>query len=268
VRTAYKWLKRYREQGWAGLHNRCSRPTHCPHALSAERRASIIERRKRRQSYRQISQALGVGHSTIARVLQRAGLNRLSSLEPAEPVQRYEYDAPGGLLHLDIKKLGRFRRPGHRVTGDRQQDSPGAGWEYVHVAIDDHSRVGFSALYPDETGRSACAALLQALRYYQSLASALSVCSPTMAPATSPGAFAACAAVWGSSTSAPSPTPRALTARPSALSRRRCASGPMPAPMTPLSSVPSTCRTGCTSTTGTDPTLASATGRRSAASNP
>jgi hypothetical protein len=70
------------------------------------------------------------------------------------------------LLHLGIKKLGRFRRPGHRVTGDRRQDSPGAGWEYVHVAIDYHSRVAFSALHPAETRRSACLALLQALRYY------------------------------------------------------------------------------------------------------
>lgn len=169
ARTAYKWLKRYREQGWAGLHNRSSRPAHCPHATPAACREDIIERRKARQTYRQISQALGVGRSTVARVLQREGLNRLSRLEPAAPIQRYEYDEPGGLLHLDIKKLGRFRRPGHRVTGDRTQDSPGAGWEYVHVAIDDHSRIAFSAIYPDETAKSACAALLQALRYYASL---------------------------------------------------------------------------------------------------
>lgn len=97
------------------------------------------------------------------------GLNRLANLEPATLVQRYEHEKPGDLLHLDIKKLGRFHRPGHRVTGDRRQDSPGAGWEYAHVAIDDHSRVAFSALHPDETGRSACLALLQALRYYAGL---------------------------------------------------------------------------------------------------
>lgn len=169
VRTAYKWLKRYREQGWAGLHNRSSRPARCPHATPAACRVAIIERRKGRQTYCQISQALGVGRSTVARVLQREGLNRLSRLEPVAPIQRYEYDAPGGLLHLDIKRLGRFRRPGHRVTGDRTQDSPGAGWEYVHVAIDDHSRIAFSAIHPDETAKSACAALLQAVRYYASL---------------------------------------------------------------------------------------------------
>jgi transposase InsO family protein len=170
VRTAYKWLRRYRAEGWAGLHNRSSRPSGCPHETAPECKEQIIERRKARQTYRQISQALGVGHSTVARLLARAGLNRLARLAPAEPVQRDEYDAPGGLLHLDIKKLGRFRKPGHRVTGDRQGGrSAGAGWEYVHVAIDDHSRIAFSALYPDESGKSACTALLQALRDYHSL---------------------------------------------------------------------------------------------------
>lgn len=97
------------------------------------------------------------------------GLNRLANLEPAAPVQRYEHEKPGDLLHLDTKKLGRFHRPGHRVTGGRSQDSHGAGWEYVHVAIDDHSRVAFSTLHPDETRHCACKALLQALRYYAGL---------------------------------------------------------------------------------------------------
>lgn len=169
VRTAYKWLKRYREQGLAGLHNRSSRPHHCPHGIRPEDREKIIEARKCRQTYRQISQNLRIGHSTIARLLGREGLNRMSSLEPAKPLQRYEYDRAGGLLHLDIKKLGRFRRPGHRVTGDRQQSSRGAGWEFVHIAIDDHSRIGFGTIHPDETGSSVCSALLQAVRYYRGL---------------------------------------------------------------------------------------------------
>ncbi|MFN2349869.1 MAG: IS481 family transposase [Thioalkalivibrio sp.] len=169
VRTAYKWLKRFRQQGEAGLTNRCSRPLHSPRALSPALRRQIIERRHLRQTCRQIAQALSVGHSTVARVLQREGLNRLAALEPARPENRYEHQAPGDLLHLDIKKLGRFRRPGHRVTGNRRQDSPRAGWEYVHVAIDDHSRVAFSTIQPDETGKSACRALLQTLRYYAGL---------------------------------------------------------------------------------------------------
>ena len=170
VRTVYKWLKRYREEGAQGLHNRTSRPHDCPHAISDERRKTIIECRKARQTYRQISRDLGIGHSTVARLLRRLGLHRLAHLEPAQPVVRYEYDEPGGLLHLDIKKLGRFWRPGHRATGDRQQGtSDGAGWEYVHVAIDDHSRIAFSAIYPDETGKSACASLVRTIRYYRSL---------------------------------------------------------------------------------------------------
>lgn len=170
VRTAYKWLKRYREEGVAGLQNRSSRPHRCPHALPPERIEQVVEQRKRRHTYRHISQTLGIGHSTVARILRRRGLDRLRELEPAAPVQRYEHAHPGDLLHLDIKKLGRFRLPGHRATGNRQQGrSEGAGWEFIHVAVDDASRIAFSAIHPDETARSACAFLLQAVRYYLSL---------------------------------------------------------------------------------------------------
>jgi transposase InsO family protein len=125
-----------------------------------------MTRRRLRQTYRQIAEELGIGLSTVARLVREAGLNRLAYLDPPRPANRYEHDAPGDMLHLDIKKLGRFRRPGHRVTGNRRQDSPGAGWEYVHVAIDDHSRVAFASIHPDETGKSACQALLKAVRYY------------------------------------------------------------------------------------------------------
>jgi transposase InsO family protein len=169
VRTAYKWLRRFREQGIRGLENRSSRPRACPHAASGLRVAQVIERRRARQTYRTIAQALGMAPSTVGRVLQRAGLNRLAALEPAAPIHRYEHAAPGDLLHLDIKKLGRFRQPGHRVTGDRRIDSRGAGWDYVHVAIDDHSRVAFSSIERDETGASASRALLKAVRYYRGL---------------------------------------------------------------------------------------------------
>jgi transposase InsO family protein len=170
VRTAYKWLQRYREEGAAGLQNRSSRPRHCPHALPAECRERVVKAREERHTYRRISQALGIAPSTVARILRRAGLNRLCALEPAPPVQRYEHEHPGDLLHLDIKKLGRFRVPGHRATHDRRRGrSEGAGWEFVHVAIDDASRIAFSAIHPDERARSACAFLLQAVRYYARL---------------------------------------------------------------------------------------------------
>jgi transposase InsO family protein len=169
-RTVYKWLARYQEAGLKGLEDRSARPRSCPHATCDEQRAQVIALRRERKTYREIAQTLGLGQSTIARLLRRQGLNRLTSLEPAPPVQRYEYAAPGGLLHLDIKKLGRFWKPGHRVTGERQGcRNEGAGWEFVHVAIDDHSRVAFSAILPDESGQSACRFLLKALRYYRSL---------------------------------------------------------------------------------------------------
>ena len=167
TRTCYKWLRRYRELGLEGLVDQSSRPMRCPHQTSDARCDQIIALRRQRRTYRQISQALGVSTSTVGRVLARVGLNRLSALEPAKPVLRYNCDYPGQLLHLDVKKLGRFRRPGHRVTGDRRCDSPGAGWEYVHVAIDDASRMSLSTIHPDETGRSACQALLEAVRYFR-----------------------------------------------------------------------------------------------------
>ena len=170
ARTAYKWLARYHAQGLEGLYERSSRPARCPQQLSAATRDRIIALRRERRIYRAISQEVGVPVTTIARVLQRAGLNRLSALDPAPPIKRYTHDAPGDLLHLDIKKLGRFKRPGHRVTGDRQAGrSRGAGWDYVHVAIDDHSRVSHATIRPDETGISAVRALIASLRYYRGL---------------------------------------------------------------------------------------------------
>ena len=169
VRTVHKWLKRYREEGLAGLEDRSSRPIVSPRATSAEICEQIITLRRSRKTYRQISQILNISPSTVSRLLRKEGLNRLASLEPIRPVVRYEYELPGGLLHIDIKKLGRFNKPGHRVTGDRHVRSRGTGWEYVHVAIDSNSRLAFSEILSDQTGRSACIFLIKALRYYASL---------------------------------------------------------------------------------------------------
>lgn len=167
VRTAYKWRRRYLEEGEAGLQDRPSRPASCPHQTPAAARERIITLRRERRTYRQIHQLTGVAIATIGRILQRAGLNRLWVLDPPPPVRRYSWDQPGQLLHLDIKKLGRFHRPGHRMTGDRRTASDGAGWDYIHVAVDDASRLALSTVHPDETARSACRALVQALRYYR-----------------------------------------------------------------------------------------------------
>jgi len=169
VRTAYKWLRRYREEGLSGLQDRSSRPACSPRATPLPVVEQVMELRRQRKTYREIALILPVGLSTIARLMRRAGLHRLAELEPARPDNRYEYPQAGDLLHLDIKKLGRFWRPGHRVTGNRQGACEGAGWEFVHLAIDDHSRVAFGTIEADERGISACRALLQALRYYRGL---------------------------------------------------------------------------------------------------
>lgn len=169
VRTAYKWLHRFREEGQSGLLDRRSRPRRCPHATPDHIVDQVLTERRQRRTYRQIADTLEIGQSTIARILRRAGLHRLAELEPPRPDNRYEHHAPGDMLHLDIKKLGRFRRPGHRVTGDRTHASDGAGWEYVHVAVDDHSRVAFSCIQSDERAISAVRALIAALRYYRHL---------------------------------------------------------------------------------------------------
>ena len=127
--------------------------------------------RRQRWTGKQIAAEVDVSPATVSRILRRLGLNRIQALEPAEPVRRYERDRPGELIHIDIKKLGRFERIGHRITGKRTgiATSRGSGWEYVHVAIDDASRIAFSQILPDERKESAVAFLKAAIAYYQSL---------------------------------------------------------------------------------------------------
>ncbi|HVL34861.1 MAG TPA: IS481 family transposase [Burkholderiales bacterium] len=169
LRTIYKWLSRFRKEGSAGLRDRPSRPRRVRCALSARQRLSVERLRRQRCSYRQIAQRVKAPLSTVARYLAKLGLSRLSSLEPKAPAQRYEHEHPGELVHLDTKRLARFRRPGHRVTGNRQIESPGAGWQYLHVAIDDHARVAYGELYCDERGSSAARFLVRLVRYYRRL---------------------------------------------------------------------------------------------------
>lgn len=126
-------------------------------------------RRSQRLTYAQIAERVGLSRSSMARACQGAGVARLPPLQTSTPVRRYERSTAGELLHLDTKKLARFEQPGHRVTGDRTRYTSKAGWQALHVAIDDHSRVGFSLMLADETAKSACAHLLAALRYYRSL---------------------------------------------------------------------------------------------------
>jgi transposase InsO family protein len=170
-RTVRKWRERYRREGLAGLHDRSSRP----HRLRKPTPQTIVEQvealRRARRTGKQIAAELSISPATVSRILKRLGLNRISTLEPAEPARRYEREKPGEMIHIDIKKLGRFNKVGHRITGDRrgQSNSRGVGWEYVHVAIDDHSRIAFAKVMPSEKKRSAIMFLKAALAYYASL---------------------------------------------------------------------------------------------------
>ena len=167
-RTAHKWLARFLAEGETGLKDRSSRPMRSPRSIRPEKAMAIVELRRRCLTQARIASALGVSKSTVSRVLARAGLSRLTDLAPREPIVRYEHDRPGDLLHLDTKKLGRIHRPGKRIPGSPYR-SVGAGWETLFVAVDDHSRVGFTDLYPDECKANAVQFLENAVAYYKSL---------------------------------------------------------------------------------------------------
>ena len=169
VRTVYKWRQRFRDDGVAGLKDRSSRPLSSPSRTPADIEARVVALRRDKRIYDRIAAETGLSRATVARILVRHGLNRWRDLEPAEPVIRYERERPGELIHMDIKKLGRFTRVGHRITGDRhgQSNARGIGWEFVHVAIDDHSRLAFSKVMDSERKDCAVAFLKAAVAWYK-----------------------------------------------------------------------------------------------------
>jgi transposase InsO family protein len=170
-KTVSKWVARFRAEGIDGLRDRSSKPHSSPSQTPPTTCAAIEASRRRRHTGKQIAAEVGVCPATVSRVLRRLGINALKALEPAEPVRRYERAHPGEMIHLDIKKLGRFERVGHRITADRagQSNSRGVGWEFVHVSIDDASRLAFSQILPDEKAASAVPFLKAAVAYYASL---------------------------------------------------------------------------------------------------
>lgn len=169
VRTADKWLRRFRDQGREGLRDRRSRPQRSPRATPDVLRNAVVALRRQRLTLATIASQLGLSRATVARIAKAAGLNRLSKLEPTPVYPRYVRSEPGELLHLDVKKLGRIVQVGHRITGDPRDTVEGAGWEYVHVAIDDAFRVAYSQVLPDEQGDSASMFLRAAVAYYAGL---------------------------------------------------------------------------------------------------
>ncbi|MGE0315919.1 MAG: IS481 family transposase [Lautropia sp.] len=167
--TARKWYGRYLACGESGLLDKTSRPARSPRAINAQLAQTIVQLRRKLMLQSRIATYMSVSRATVSRVLRRAGLSRLSDLAQPEPVQRYEREAPGDLLHVDIKKLGRFTDVGHRITGDYRKRTRQVGWEYVFVAVDDHSRVSFTAIHPDEQKASAIAFLRAAVAHFASL---------------------------------------------------------------------------------------------------
>ena len=167
LRTAYRWLARERREGPAGLQDRSSRARRIPHRTGRHRAERIERLRRHRLTAAQIAGRLSMPRSTVAAVLKRRGLERLSRLTPKPAIVRYERQRAGELLHLDVKKLGRFRRVGHRITGDLARRSRRAGWEFLHVCIDDHSRFAYVEKLGDERAETTTAFLRRAVRWFR-----------------------------------------------------------------------------------------------------
>jgi transposase InsO family protein len=169
LRTVRKWWGRYRAEGWGGLGDRSSRPQSSPRQTAAATALAIKVLRQQQWTCAQIAGAVGVSAATAGRILRRAGLSRRGRLEAPPMIQRYEHARPGDLLHLDTKKLGRIAGLGHRITGRAGNVNVhhGIGWEYLHIAVDDHSRVAYVELLGDECGLTACGFLRRALRWFR-----------------------------------------------------------------------------------------------------
>ena len=172
AKTVAKWVKRFRAEGVNGLRDRSSRPLSSPSQTQPTTCAAVEALRRRRHTGKQIAAEVGISPATVSRILRRLGLNRLAALEPAEPIRRYEREHPGELIHLDIKKLGRIGSVGHRITGRYPgaiNRHHGIGWEFVHVCIDDASRVAFVQVMPDQRKESAVVFLEAAVAYFARL---------------------------------------------------------------------------------------------------
>jgi transposase InsO family protein len=171
-RTAWKWLARWRAEGERGLIDRDCRPRRSPQATPARRVQAVLALRRLRMTSVEIAEVLAMPTSTVCLLLKRAGLGRLSRLQPLEQPCRYERRRAGELLHVDVKKLGRIARPGHRVTGSRaaagyHQRRYELGWEYLHICVDDASRLAYAEILADERQETAVAFLERAVRWYR-----------------------------------------------------------------------------------------------------
>ncbi len=169
-RTAYKWLKRFEGGGEAALQDRSSRPHRIPRRTPRQALRRMEQLRRRRKAAWEIALEMGIPVATVSRQLKQLGLGRLWRLEEAlDPPQRYEHPIPGGLFHIDAKKLARIQGVGHRIHGDRSRKKRGVGWEVVFVCVDDHTRLAYAEVLPSENGKYATAFFRRALRWFESL---------------------------------------------------------------------------------------------------
>lgn len=166
TRTVWKWVRRCRDEGRAGLRDRSSRPQHSPRRLARPRRRQILRLREQRRSILEIDTPLGLPCATVWVTLRRAGLGRLPPVTPPGPVRRYECGRPRELVHVDTKQLGRLRRSGPRIHGDPQRRSWCSGWETLHVAIDDATRLLYAEVLPDETADTVLGFLTRAQAWF------------------------------------------------------------------------------------------------------
>ena len=262
-RTAAKWLARYRVEGEAGLRDRSSAPADVPLRTPEERVQLIAFLRRLRMTAAEIAEVLAMPLSTVSAVLTRIGLGKRSRLEPLEAPNRYERAEPGELLHVDVKKLGRIAAAGHRVTGSRRGQAKGIGWEYVHVCVDDATRLAYVEVLEDEKGTTAVGFLRRAVSHFAAYG------IPVRGVMTDNGsAYRSCcthslARRSGSSTCVRGPIGRAQTARRSASSVRSWAAGPTAPSMAAQANELRLCTAGSTTTIAADHTAASATKRPS-----
>jgi transposase InsO family protein len=165
--SARRWIQRFQSEGESGLQDRTCRPKRSPKRTRATIEERVLALRRTRLVAVAIARQLGLARSTVGAILRRHGLGRLKALDPKKEVVRYERESPGDLVHLDTKKLARIEGVGHRIHGDRTRKNRGNGWEFAHIAIDDHTRISYVEVLSDEKGDTTADFLERALRFYK-----------------------------------------------------------------------------------------------------
>jgi transposase InsO family protein len=251
--TLKKWQRRFRDEGGEGLKDRSSRPRRSPRQLPARIAERVVALRRKRRTGRYIAGQLGLSAASVSRILRRAHLSRWRELEPPAPPNRYERAEPGELIHLDIKKLGRIKGLGHRITGHHScfLRNPGIGWDFVHVAIDDASRIALANVAPDEHGHTASNLFRATVEHYRRRGIRVQRVMTDNGAAYRSTAFRAACHELGIRHLRTKPyTPRTngKAERFIQTALREC----MPPPTEPQRSEPRLCKPGSTTTTGTD----------------